>query len=150
MKKFLSFFAAALVILSLAVPALAEETATIYRIDPSVVKPLELTLVGREITPHGRVDIYSFSIPDRGKYYEVPDFRGEYTDGAKITMEGTWNPSFATLNVMIEDTQNSGAVYTYVDCNEPTTLQLWADSAWACFLKAEQDNVTGMLQVEVS
>lgn len=51
MKKVLSAFAAALALLSLSVPALAEETATIYRLDPSAVQPLDLTLVGREITP---------------------------------------------------------------------------------------------------
>ena len=57
MKKFLSSLIAVLMTLSLAVPALAAEMAPICEIDSSSVKPLELTLVDRQITPRGRVDV---------------------------------------------------------------------------------------------
>ena len=53
MKKFLSSLIAVLMTLSLAVPALAAEMAPICEIDSSSVKPLELTLVDRQITPRG-------------------------------------------------------------------------------------------------
>ena len=58
MKKFLSSLIAVMMTLSLSVPVLAAEMAPIYEIDSSSIKPLELTLVDRQITPRGRVEIY--------------------------------------------------------------------------------------------
>ena len=150
MKKFLSSLIAVMMTLSLSVPVLAAEMAPICEIDSSSIKPLELTLVDRQITTRGRVEIYSFSIPDSGYYYEVPDFRGEYTDGSHITIEGTWDPTYARLNVMLKDMNAGTSTYRYIDCNEPATFTLWNHSERGCFLKAEEKNISGTISVEVS
>lgn len=150
MKRFFSFLVAVLMMMSLSVSVFAADTASIHEIDTSSVKPLEITLMEQQITPRGRVEVYSFYIPDSGYYYEVPDFRGEYTDGSHITIEGTWNPTYARLNVMLKDMNTGGSVYSYVDCNEPTTYTLWNHSEWGCFLKAEEKNISGTIRVEVS
>ena len=68
MKKFLSSLIAVMMTLSLSVPVLAAEMAPICEIDSSSIKPLELTLVDRQITTRGRVEIYSFYIPDSGYF----------------------------------------------------------------------------------
>lgn len=150
MKKFLSSLIAVMMTLSLSVPVLAAEMAPICEIDSSSIKPLELTLVDRQITTRSRVEIYSFYIPDSGYYYEVPDFRGEYTDGSHITIEGTWDPTYARLNVMLKDMNAGTSTYRYIDCNEPATFTLWNHSEWGCFLKAEEKNISGTISVEVS
>lgn len=150
MKKMLSSLIACLMMFSLSVPVLASEMAPIYKVDSADVKPLQLTLIDQRITPRGRVEVYSFYIPDSGYYYEVPDFRGEYTDGSHITIEGTWKPTYAQLNVMLKDMNAGTSVYTYIDCNEPTTFTLWNHSEWGCFLKAEEKNISGTISVEVS
>lgn len=149
MKRFLSSLVAVLMMLSLSIPVFASETASIYKNETSSVKPLEITLVDQQITPRGCVEVYSFYIPDSGYYYEVPDFRGEYTDGSRITIEGTWNPTYARLNVMLKDMNTGGSVNSRVDCNEPTTYTLWNHSEWGCFLKAEEKNISGTIRVEV-
>ena len=99
MKKFLSSLIAVMMTLSLSVPVLAAEMAPICEIDSSSIKPLELTLVDRQITTRGRVEIYSFYIPDSGYYYEVPDFRGEYTDGSHIRKAECYAQGYERRNI---------------------------------------------------
>jgi hypothetical protein len=150
MKKCLSLLVAFFMVLSLSVPAMASNSVEIETIDPSMVKPLELTLVSQNITPRGRVDVYSFYIPNSGYYYEVPEFRGEYTAGTHITVEGTWSPTYERLNVMFEDMNTGASVNGNIDCNEERTFGLWNDSEWGCFLKANNKNISGTLSIEVS
>ena len=150
MKRFFSFLVAAFMMLSLSVSAFASDLASIHKIDTSSVKPLELTLMEQQITPRGRVDVYSFYIPNSDCYYELPDFRGEYTDGSHVTIEGTWSPTYARLNVMLKEMDFGSSVYSYIDCNEPTTFGLWHHSEWACFLKSEDRNISGTIRVEVT
>lgn len=150
MKKIFSSLIVCLMMLSLSVPVLASEVAPIYKVDSSTVKPLQLTLIDQQITPRGRVDVYSFYIPDSGYCYEVPDFRGEYTDGSRITIEGTWEPTYADLRVMLKDMNSGTSVDGLISCNEPSTFTLWNHSEWACFLKAEEKNISGTISVEVS
>ena len=150
MKKCLSLLVAFFMVLSLSVPAMASNSVEIETIDPSMVKPLELTLVSQNITPRGRVDVYSFYIPNSGYYYEVPEFRGEYPAGTHITVEGTWSPTYERLNVMFEDMNTGASVNGNIDCNEERTFGLWNDSEWGCFLKANNKNISGTLSIEVS
>ena len=39
---------------------------------------------------------------------------------------------------MLKDRNAGTSVYSYIDCNEPTTFTLWNHSEWGCFLKAEE------------
>ena len=150
MKKLLACVSVLLMVFSLSVPALASERESIHKVDASPVRPLELTLLDRQTTPGGRVEVYSFHIPDSGCYYEVPDFRSEQAAGSHVTVEGTWEPSYAQLNVMLKETEFGTSVYSYVDCNEPTTYGLWHHAEWGCFLKAEGKSISGTLRIQVS
>ena len=150
MKKFLSSLAALLMLSSLSVPVFASETASISQVDLSEIQSVELALISQENTPRGRVDVYSFSIPAGGSYYEIPDFRNEYTSGTRITVEGTWKPTYKQLSIMFKDMETGASTSTYIDCNESSTFGLWSDSTWGCFVKSDSGSVTGTLSVEIS
>ena len=150
MKKLLSALFVLLMAFSLSAPVLASEAAPIYQVDASAEKPLELTLIGQERTAHGRVDVYSFHLPDDGTFYELPDFCGTYEDGSRVTVEGTWNPTYGRLQVLLKELEFGSSVYSYVACNEPTVYGLWHSSAWSCFLKADGRPLSGTLRVEVA
>ena len=149
MKKLLSAFSVLLMMAALSVQALASEAASIHQADASSPKPLEITLIGQERTPHGRIDVYSFYL-DSGAFCELPDFRGTYGDGSRVTVEGTWNPTYGRLQVLLKELEFGSSVYSYVACNEPTTYGLWHSSAWSCFLKAAGRPLSGTLRVEVT
>ena len=149
MKKLLSVCSMLLMVVSLSVPVLASEAAPIYQVDASSPRPLELTLLGQEPTAHGRVDVYSFYL-DSGAFYELPDFRGTYEDGSRVTVQGTWNPTYGRLQVLLKELDFGSSVYSYVACNEPTVYGLWHSSAWSCFLKADGQPLSGTLRVEVT
>ena len=150
MKKILSYLSVFLMAFSLSVPVLASEATHIYKIDSSTSKPFEITLINREIMSNGRVDVYSFYIPDDGDYYEIPDFCDKYEDDAHITIQGTWNPTYARLNVMLKELDFGSSVYSYVDCNEAATYGLWHHSEWDCFLKADGKDISGTITIEVT
>ena len=67
-----------------------------------------------------------------------------------LRIEGTWDPTYARLNVMLKDMNAGTSTYRYIDCNEPATFTLWNHSEWGCFLKAEEKNISGTISVEVS
>lgn len=150
MKKFLSSLAALLMLSSLSVPVFASEAASISQVDPSEIQSVELTLIGQENTPRGRVDVYSFSIPSGGSYYEIPDFRSEYTSGTLLTVSGTWSPSYPQITVMFKDMESGASSYGNIAWYEPSTFALWQNSTWGCFVKADRANVSGLLRIEVA
>lgn len=150
MKKICSYLSVLLMMASLSVPVIASESYLINKVETTSVKSFEITLIDQEFKPDSRIDIYSIYIPNSGEYYEIPDFCGEYEDDAHISVEGTWNPTYARLNVMIKETEFDTSVYSFVDCNESTSYGLWTHSEWCCYLKADGTDISGTITIEVT
>lgn len=123
----------------------------VQEIDLDSLTQLQVIYVGEEFTPQGRAEIYVFAIPGDGNYYEIPDFCNEYDKGTRLTVVGTWDPSYAGLTVMFRDVVNGGAVETpNTTCNDPQTFTLWNSSDWALFVRAKDQGLVGTIRVEAS
>lgn len=148
-QRLLAAVFAVCMVMAVHVSAFAAE-ASITKVDGVQVDQLELTYVGQEITPRGRVEIYSFIIPNNGIFYELPNFRGEYTRNTVISIQGTWSPSYERISVMFQDMNTGGSMTGNVDCNEERSFALWSNSEWACFVKADSKNISGTIRMEIS
>lgn len=153
MRKMVTMLLSLMLVATFSISAFAAEPQSleIKEVDPNSIEELQILYVGEEITPRGRVEVYTFVIPGDGNYYEIPDFRGEYSKGTTLTVEGTWDPSYASLTVMFRDIVKGGAVEVPdMVCNEERTFTLWNSSDWALFVRAKDQGLVGTIRVEAS
>lgn len=153
MRKMVTMLLSLMLAATFSISAFAAEPQSleIQEIDPNSIEELQVIYVGEEITPRGRVEVYTFAIPGDGNYYEIPDFRGEYSKGTTFTVEGTWDPSYAALTVMFRDVVKGGAVEApNMACNERHTFTLWNSSDWALFVRANGQSLVGTIRIEAS
>lgn len=152
MKKCVSLFLALVMMLLCTLPVMAEEISEfkIQEIDSFEIKDFSITYVGQEQTPEGRVDVYSFTIPNDGKYYKIPDFQGEFQKDASITVDGTWSPSYAELKVMFTNQKTMGAVESYLFCNVSHTFRFWDSAEWELSVMAPEESISGTIRVTVA
>ena len=79
-------------VLSISVSAFASEEPADedYVIYPENVTEFELRGSDVQTDSDKQTFVFVVSVPADGKYYELTDFIGEYTEGSTITISGTW------------------------------------------------------------
>lgn len=152
MRKCISLFLALMMMFLCTLPAMAEESTEfkVQEIDSSEIKEFSITYVGQEQTEEGRVDVYSFAIPNDGNYYKIPNFRSEYQEGTSIAVGGTWSPSYADLKVMFTNQNTMGAVESYLSCNDSHTFRFWDSAEWELSVMAPEESILGTIRVIVA
>ena len=152
-KRLTSMILSLIFVLSISVSAFASEEPSYggYEIVPEEITEFELTASDVRTEQGKQVFTFVVSVPADGKYYELTDFIGEYTEGSTITISGTWGPAYANLAIMFKDTVNGGSVESPYICEQETaSFGLWRDSTWSLYIRANNQNLSGAFRIEVT